>query len=129
MVQLRAEAARAEARAVDTAMVDSEMAGPLHGVPVTIKDAYDVAGTVTTGGTLAAVGSSARLPPYVECFQGECLLCSVDDSDSGLRRAFAAATSRSSRPGTGARVPELPLCDHAWPASITQAKIAALQMR
>ena len=124
MVQLRAEAARAEARAVDTAMVDGEMAGPLYGVPVTIKDAYDVAGTVTTGGTLAAVCSSARLPPYVECF-----LCSVDDSDSGLRRAFAAATSRSSRPGTGARVPELPLCDHAWPAFITQAKIAALQIR
>jgi hypothetical protein len=52
VVQLRSDAARAEARAADTALARGEVVGPLHGAPVTIKDAYDVAGTVSTGGTL-----------------------------------------------------------------------------
>jgi amidase len=52
VVQLRSDAARADARAADTALARGGMVGPLHGVPVTIKDAYDVAGTVSTGGTL-----------------------------------------------------------------------------
>jgi amidase len=52
VVQLRAEAARAEARVADAALAQGQVAGPLHGVPLTIKDAYDVVGTVSTGGTL-----------------------------------------------------------------------------
>lgn len=52
VVQLRSDAARAEARAADAALARSGAVGPLHGVPVTIKDAFDVAGTVSTGGTL-----------------------------------------------------------------------------
>src|SRR5438105_8919037 len=42
VVQLRAEAAREEAQAADKIAPK----GPLHGVPITIKDAFDVAGMV-----------------------------------------------------------------------------------
>jgi amidase len=49
VVQLRREAALREAREADG--VPLEKRGPLHGVPVTIKDSLDTAGIVTTGGT------------------------------------------------------------------------------
>lgn len=51
VVQLRAEEALAEARAADKALSRGKLSGPLHGVPVTIKDAIETAGIITTGGT------------------------------------------------------------------------------
>lgn len=44
------EAARARARAADTALAHGESWGPLHGVPMTIKDSIEVAGMPTTSG-------------------------------------------------------------------------------
>jgi amidase len=44
--------ARAEAQAADAALARGESRGPLHGVPVTIKDCYLTAGLTSTGGTL-----------------------------------------------------------------------------
>lgn len=44
------ERARKAADAADAALARGEMAGPLHGLPMTIKDAYEVAGLRTTGG-------------------------------------------------------------------------------
>ena len=52
VVQLCAERALAEARKADTALVRSESRGPLHGVPMTVKDSHDTEGIVSTGGTL-----------------------------------------------------------------------------
>jgi amidase len=52
VVQLRAEAALDEARAADTALARGDLKGPLHGVPMTLKDSIDTAGVITTGGTL-----------------------------------------------------------------------------
>lgn len=48
-----ARQARAEADERDAAAARGERLGPLHGVPVAIKDENDVAGTVTTFGTAA----------------------------------------------------------------------------
>jgi amidase len=56
VVQMRAEAALADARAADRALAGGAAAGPLHGVPVTIKDSFDTAGLVSTGGTLGRAG-------------------------------------------------------------------------
>jgi amidase len=47
------------ARQADTALAEGRSAGPLHGLPFTIKDSYDTAGTVTTAGT---VGWRDRVP-------------------------------------------------------------------
>jgi amidase len=51
VVQLCAERALAEARAADVALERGESAGPLHGVPFTLKDAIEAQGVISTGGT------------------------------------------------------------------------------
>lgn len=51
VVQLCADRARAEAREADAALARGEDKGPLHGVPMTLKDSLDTEGVVTTGGT------------------------------------------------------------------------------
>jgi amidase len=51
VVQVTADEARAWARAADEAVDRGEDLGPLHGVPVTIKDAFETVGVVSAGGT------------------------------------------------------------------------------
>jgi amidase len=51
VVSLDAERARRRAEAADAALSRGELWGPLHGVPMTLKDAHDVAGLRTTVGT------------------------------------------------------------------------------
>ena len=53
IVELRREAALAEAAAADEAVARSGRTGPLHGVPMTIKEAFNVAGLHTTWGNPA----------------------------------------------------------------------------
>ncbi len=52
VVQLVPERARAEADALDRLAANGEFRGPLHGVPITLKDSLDTEGIVSTGGTL-----------------------------------------------------------------------------
>ena len=52
VVQLCAERAREEATAADAAIARGDELGPLHGVPITLKDSHDTAGVISTGGTL-----------------------------------------------------------------------------
>ncbi len=49
-----------EAEAADRAVVAGELRGPLHGVPMTIKDSIDTEGVITTGGTQ---GRAHFVPP------------------------------------------------------------------
>ncbi len=53
------ERALAEAAAADASLAAGKSLGPLHGVPFTVKDAFDTAGVVSTGGTL---GRKAFVP-------------------------------------------------------------------
>jgi Asp-tRNA(Asn)/Glu-tRNA(Gln) amidotransferase A subunit family amidase len=57
--------ARDEADAMDRERADKKVRGPLHGIPVLIKDNYDTADMPTSGGTLAL----ATLQPAADAFQ------------------------------------------------------------
>ena len=50
IIWLDAERARARAKAADAALARGETWGPLHGVPMTIKESYNVVGSPTTWG-------------------------------------------------------------------------------
>ena len=52
VVVLTEESALNSAREADSLTQKSKSLPPLHGVPVTIKDAFEVAGVISTGGTL-----------------------------------------------------------------------------
>ena len=60
VVQLCAERAQREALQADAMLARGQTKGPLHGVPITIKDSFDTAGIVSTGGTL---GRKDFIPP------------------------------------------------------------------
>ena len=49
VVTLDETPARERAAAADEALENGKDWGPLHGLPMTVKDAYEVAGIVTTG--------------------------------------------------------------------------------
>lgn len=51
VVQLARDRALKEADQADRALARGEIMGPLHGVPMTIKDSLDTEGVVSTGGT------------------------------------------------------------------------------
>src|SRR6201985_793775 len=51
IVQLTADSARKEADEADAALARGEIKGPLHGVPVTIKDTLETTGVICTGDT------------------------------------------------------------------------------
>lgn len=51
VVQVLADTSITQARAADAALARGENLGPLHGVPVTIKDSLETQGVVCTGGT------------------------------------------------------------------------------
>ena len=53
------ERARSRARAADAALARGEVWGPLHGLPMTIKESFDVAGLPTTWGVPALAGCVA----------------------------------------------------------------------
>jgi len=50
------ERARAAADAADQATTRGEIAGPLHGLPMTVKDLFETEGLVTTAGATELAG-------------------------------------------------------------------------
>lgn len=62
--------ARAEAQAADERLARGERSGPLHGVPLTIKESLDLAGTPSTYGLPARAGVVLDDDdPYVACIR------------------------------------------------------------
>jgi amidase len=51
VVQFCRDRALAEAKAADDLLASGKTKGPLHGVPMTIKDSWDTEGVISTGGT------------------------------------------------------------------------------
>jgi amidase len=51
VVQLCTDRALSEAKAADEALARGDSLGPLHGVPMTLKDSLDTEGIISTGGT------------------------------------------------------------------------------
>jgi amidase len=58
VVEVMEESARAAAVEADERLARGEAAGPFHGVPFSIKDSLDVAGTRTTAGTLGLANAA-----------------------------------------------------------------------
>ena len=56
VVQLDSAGALKAAREADDALARGDRLGPLHGIPVTIKDSFDTAGIISTGGTTGRSG-------------------------------------------------------------------------
>ncbi|MGE5217253.1 MAG: amidase [Chloroflexota bacterium] len=50
-ITVRAEQARADAEQADKEIAAGRHRGPLHGIPVSIKDLFEMAGVLTTGGS------------------------------------------------------------------------------
>jgi len=57
-VEVLAHQALAEADSADQALAHGEPVGPLHGVPFSVKDSIELAGTVCTAGTLGRSGAA-----------------------------------------------------------------------
>ena len=55
VVQVAAEQALNSAREADQQLARGHTQGPLHGVPITIKDSFDTAGIISTAGTLGRI--------------------------------------------------------------------------
>ena len=51
VVQLTADSALTQAKQADGALAHGEITGPLHGVPITVKDSFDTKGIISTAGT------------------------------------------------------------------------------
>ncbi|WP_369600719.1 amidase family protein [Hahella sp. SMD15-11] len=60
VVSQRAEAALAEARERDRERAEGRIRGPLHGLPMTVKETWDVEGEVTCAGAPSLTGNRAR---------------------------------------------------------------------
>ncbi|RPI22648.1 MAG: amidase, partial [Acidobacteria bacterium] len=56
VVEITAQSALREAREADSLLARGQLKGPLHGVPMTIKDSINTAGVVTTHATLGCKG-------------------------------------------------------------------------
>lgn len=57
LIYFDADAPRAAAVLADSVRASGASVGPLHGVPIIIKDAFDIAGLPTTAGTAGLVNN------------------------------------------------------------------------
>ena len=95
---VRAKAALAEARGADEALADGEDRGPLHGIPIALKDLIDLEGVPTTAATRPLFTNVARADaPIVTRLReadavivGKCNLHELAFGTTGDESAFGA---------------------------------------
>ena len=99
---------RKRARAADRALARGEVWGPLHGVPMTIKESYDVVGMPTTWGVPALKGNYPKKNALVvdRMLAGDRVRAEVHDTGPGVpvaerNRLFREHTKLSPRPTGG----------------------------
>ncbi len=89
VVRVLADEARAGADAADQARANGQPMGPLHGVPITVKENIDVAGTPTTSGLVVLADAVAPIDaPIVQ----------------RMRAAGAIPIGRTNLPDLGLRI-------------------------
>jgi aspartyl-tRNA(Asn)/glutamyl-tRNA(Gln) amidotransferase subunit A len=64
-ITVLAESAQADARRAEAEIAAGRWRGPLHGVPIAIKDLIDVAGTLTTSGSTVPTNEAVNDAPVV----------------------------------------------------------------
>ena len=89
VVRVLADEARAAAQAADEAVAAGAELGPLHGVPISVKDNIAVAGTPTTNGVPAFAGENAEEDALIV---------------TRLKEAGAIVLTRTNLPDLGLRV-------------------------
>ena len=95
-ILVREDEARAEADAADRALARGEDRGPLHGIPVSLKDVIDLAGAPTTAATAARgahraaadAAVTARLRAAGAVVIGKCNLHELAFGTTGEASAF-----------------------------------------
>ena len=104
-----ADEALAAARESDRALAAGSDLGPLHGVPVTVKENLDVAGTATTNGVAAMTGAlAARDAPSVAGLRaaGAIVLARSNLAELGFRwHTYSAAGGTTVNPWDAALTP------------------------
>lgn len=108
-ITVTADLAREQARAAERDLRAGHWRGPLHGVPVAVKDFYDTAGIRTTGGP----------PPFAGMDRGGCAAASCDVA-RGFTPALAPTRGSMTTPP-----PDPSPTLHPRPASTLRAVAAA----
>ncbi|MDQ6728330.1 MAG: amidase, partial [Actinomycetota bacterium] len=103
VVHLMAAEARAEAAVLDAEAASGRWRGPLHGIPLTVKDVIDVAGAPTRAGSAAYEGRPTRDAASVALLRaaGAVILAKVSTHEFAL----GVTTPQSRNPHDPSRIP------------------------
>lgn len=96
------ESALSDAATIDAEIADGHRRGPLHGVPVAIKDNMNLAGTRTTAGYAGFASDNRVIDPVVGALNGFDLIPSHDATlVTKLKEAGAIIIGKSNLPDFG----------------------------
>ena len=110
VVTLDVDRARAAADEADAAVARGDDLGPLHGVPITLKDAYEVAGWRSTGGSVQLAELRARRghagrPPVARRRRRACSDARTSPSGRAMSRRSTTLFGTTNNPWDTSRVP------------------------